>query len=184
MNPSHRALREATAAAHARVDTIFAGFDLADRRSYAAFLAAHADALLPIETALDAGGAAALIPDWPERKRGHLILHDLAHLEHPDQDPPAMPADPAPIAEAAEVAGALYVLEGSRLGGKMLARRVPPNFPRRYLDSDQPSGSWRTLLDRIDRILCQPARLERAIASASRAFVAFEQAGRARSPGN
>ncbi|MBB5710161.1 biliverdin-producing heme oxygenase [Sphingomonas xinjiangensis] len=175
MNPSHKALRDNTREAHERVDGAFAAFDLTQRNEYAAFLRAHAEVLLPLEAALDAAGAEQVTPDWPMRKRGGLIGEDLAFLRDAGRHaPPAAPeAWRLDTLEAA--AGALYVLEGSRLGGKFLARQLPLSFPRAYLAPDQPAEKWRNLLDRIDAILYEPARLQSALAAAHLAFAAFER---------
>lgn len=173
MNPAHRALRDATAAAHERVDSIYGGFDLATRPGYTGFLAAQARALLPLETALDAGPAGQVIDDWPSRRRGALITADLAELGEATGH-----AGPFSIATVEAAAGTLYVLEGSRLGARMLARQVPTDVPRRFLDADQLSGNWRKLLDRLDSILYEPPALQSAVDAALAAFAAFEQSGR------
>ena len=177
MNETHKALRAGTAAAHERVDAAFAGFDLSDRDSYAAFLRAHAEVVLPLEAAL-AGDR--VTPDWEARKRGELLREDLAFLrDTPGRDPGlcqdyAEKWDDGEWSDAA-LAGALYVLEGSRLGGRFLARQVPQTFPRAYLDADQPPEKWRNLLDRFDSILYQPAELQSALATAHTVFAAFER---------
>lgn len=177
MNPAHKALRDATAQAHDRVDSAFAAFDLTDRDSYAAFLAAHAAALLPLEAALDAAGAERVISDWPQRRRGALLIADLAALE---ADVPA-PVEYRPVLDDdAAIAGALYVVEGSRLGGRMLARGIGANLPRGYLDSGQPTENWRNLLARIESLLYDDASKMRAIDAAIDVFAAFETAGRDR----
>jgi heme oxygenase len=185
MNPAHRALRDATAQAHEAVDAVFSRFDLTDATDYAAFLGAHAEAFLPIEAALDAAGAADLIEDWPERKRGDLILQDLTQLRHPGEGrDPESQAKPFPALgpglrrdDEGWICGTLYVLEGSRLGGKLLARRLAPGLPANYLNANQPSGNWRLLLERIDTILYRPDSLAVAIAAAREAFAAFERSG-------
>jgi heme oxygenase len=175
VNPSHKALREGTREAHERVDAAFAAFDLADRRHYAAFLHAHAEVLLPLEAALDAAGAERIAPDWTARKRGARIREDLAFLRDVTmQAPQAEPAEWR-LDTPQAVAGALYVLEGSRLGGKFLARQLPAGFPHAYLLSDQPAEKWRNLLDRLDTILYEPAGLQSALAAAHHAFAAFER---------
>jgi heme oxygenase (biliverdin-IX-beta and delta-forming) len=174
LNPTHKALRAATAEAHERVDAAFAGFDLSDRGSYARFLQAHADVVLRLEATVP---GERLTPDWNERKRGALLSEDLAFLRNTS-------VASAPAAEAAAsdiewnlpaIAGTLYVLEGSRLGGKFLARQVPAGFPRAYLASDQPAEKWRNLLDRIDAILYEEGALQSALAAAHRVFAAFER---------
>ncbi|MDV3455437.1 biliverdin-producing heme oxygenase [Sphingomonas sp. HF-S4] len=170
MNPAHKALREGTAAAHDRVDAAFAGFDLTDRDGYRRFLTAHAEVVWALEAALP---GERLTPDWEERKRGALLREDLAFLRGPGQEPAAVVFDES--WDDAAIAGALYVLEGSRLGGRFLARGLPTGFPRAYLDSNQPPALWRSLLDRIDAILT-PDRLEPALAAAHRIFLAFEHA--------
>jgi heme oxygenase len=176
LNPTHKALRAGTAEAHDRVDSAFAAFDLTDRDSYAAFLRAHADVVLPFEAALDAAGAQHVTPDWAERKRGDLLTEDLAFLR--DAGEHRLEAPVAPGLEAtdqAALAGALYVLEGSRLGGRFLVRQVPRGFPRAYLDADQAPEKWRNLLDRLDTILYQPEALQSALAAAHNVFAAFER---------
>ena len=175
MNPTHKALRDGTREAHERVDAAFAAFDLAERADYAAFLQAHAEVLLPLEDALDAAGAERVTPDWQARKRGPLIAEDLAFLRDASRDagPFDSPAWRLDTLEAA--AGALYVLEGSRLGGKFLARQLPTDFPHAYLASDQPAEKWRNLLDRLHAILYEPAALQSALAAAHYAFAAFER---------
>ncbi|MDP5278796.1 biliverdin-producing heme oxygenase [Sphingomonas sp. DG1-23] len=184
MNATHKALRAGTAEAHDRVDRAFAGFDLTDRQSYAAFLRAHAEVVLPLEAALP---GVQITPDWEERKRGALLREDLAFLRHPGESRDLVqqaasfaPGDPGFRGvdgkwDEAAIAGALYVLEGSRLGGRFLARQVPPSFPRAYLDADQPPEKWRNLLDRFDTILYQPAQLQSALAAAHTVFAAFER---------
>lgn len=179
MNPAHKALRDGTAAAHESVDAAFAGFDLTDRESYAAFLRAHAEVVWPLEASLP---GERLIPDWEARKRGALLKEDLAFLRHSgdrrDPEPQAASLDafdPDDSWDDAAIAGALYVLEGSRLGGRFLARGLPVGFPRAYLDSNQPPEKWRALLDQLDTHLTG-AKLEPALAAAHRVFLAFERA--------
>jgi len=192
LNETHKALRAGTAAAHERVDAAFAGFDLRDRDSYAAFLRAHAEVVLPLEEALDDAGAERIAPDWPERKRGALLREDLAFLRKAVRPEPVEgrlatsdEVDGEPPFDRlranggiAALAGALYVLEGSRLGGRFLARQVPQTFPRAYLDANQPPEKWRNLLDRFDSILYQPAELQSALAAAHTVFAAFERSAR------
>jgi heme oxygenase (biliverdin-IX-beta and delta-forming) len=186
LNPTHKSLRDGTAAAHDRVDAAFAGFDLTDRQSYAAFLRAHADVVWPLEASL---AGAQITPDWEDRKRGALLKEDIAFLPSPVRPQPVEgplfasdKLDGAPTfdrlganGDLSAIAGALYVLEGSRLGGRFLARQLPAGFPRAYLDSNQPPEKWRTLLDRIDAVL-GPAELGSALDAAHRVFAAFEQA--------
>jgi heme oxygenase len=194
LNPTHKALRDGTAAAHDRVDQAFAGFDLTDRDSYAAFLRAHAEVLLPLEDMLP---GETIVSDWEGRKRGHLLKEDLAFLPKPVRPEPVeghlsasedLDGEPPfdklrANGDLSAIAGALYVLEGSRLGGRFLARQVPRGFPRAYLDADQDPQKWRNLLDRLDTILYRPDQLQSALAAAHRVFAAFERSATRRAKG-
>ncbi|WP_404334645.1 biliverdin-producing heme oxygenase [Sphingomonas sp. MMS12-HWE2-04] len=171
MSPTHKKLREGTATAHARVDAAFAGFDLTDRADYARFLMAHAELVWPLEAALPGD---RIVEDWEARKRGDLLHEDLAFLR-PAPHPAEAPAERWVLDSDAQVAGTLYVLEGSRLGGRFIARSLPSGFPRAYLDAHQGADKWQQLLQRIDAILQEPAALNSALASAHAAFAAFER---------
>lgn len=167
-------LRAATASAHARVDQVFSRFDLSRPADYRAFLAAHAEALLPVETWLDSH-APAVIADWPSRRRGHLLADDLAVLGQ-------MATATRPFASSdhpAAVIGILYVVEGSRLGGRVLARQLPPDLPATYLTPHANGPSWPGLMQRLDEIVTDAASEEIAVSAALQTFERFAKAGQA-----
>jgi heme oxygenase len=168
------ALRAATAEDHERVDRLFSRLDLGSDAGYRLFLTAQAAAHLPVEAALEATGAPALIPDWPLRRRSGFILADLAELGI--DTPPGIP--PPPLADEAAILGAAYVLEGSRLGGAFLKRSLAPQAPSRFLAAPQEPGAWRKLLARLDESLYDAARVEAACETAKQVFKRFEIAGR------
>jgi len=160
-------LREETRPDHARVDAAFSRFDLTRRGGYAAFLTAQARVLPALEALLRPGET---IPGW--HGRAALLLQDLGRLAVP------VPAAHAPMIQLGDAAwwGALYVLEGSRLGGAMLARRVPGHLPDAFLGASHPPGAWRGILARIDQACLSPSEQSASIKSAQTVFDAFEQA--------
>ncbi|MGY3087009.1 heme oxygenase [Hymenobacter sp. UYAg731] len=89
----------------------------------AEFLAKMYGFLEPYEAQLYAH-AAAFGPAWQldQRYRAPLILEDLARLGH-DAAPPLYPELP-PLTSRAQLLGAMYVLEGSTLGGQVIARQL------------------------------------------------------------
>lgn len=134
-------LRALTQPLHDRVDAAFGFLGFADRDAYRRFLHAHALALPAAEAAM---AEATTLPDW--RERTTALAADLADLGE------AMPT-PLPFAAPAnEVArwGVFYVVEGSRLGGIMLARGVVEGLPRRYLAAAHLPGEWRAQRAAID----------------------------------
>lgn len=112
-------LRGRTRDVHARLDSSIAAMDVRQRSSYERFLRGTATALVPIELALEESGVAALLPDWPRRRRRQALQDDLSLLGTAFTPlPPLLPL------ERSGLFGALYVLEGSRLGARVLQRRV------------------------------------------------------------
>jgi heme oxygenase (biliverdin-IX-beta and delta-forming) len=173
MTDARSALRRGTSDAHDRVDALFGQFRLEEAEDYRRFLIAHAMAFPAVEAALDDAGFAALLPDWPTRHRAGALAADLVALGA------TMPALlPAPAIEASPAQwGAAYVLEGSRLGGALLARSVPAEGPRAYLGAAQPHGAWRAFLGALDAALATDDDIATAIRSARAVFALFETAG-------
>ena len=87
------------------------------------FLAKMYGFLVPYEAALQQH-AADFSPAWevPERMRAHLILTDLERLESAP-DLPLCPAMP-PLRTRPQLLGAMYVVEGSTLGGQVITRQL------------------------------------------------------------
>lgn len=167
------ALRTATSAEHERVDRLFSTLDLSRTGDYRRFLLAQATAYLPVEAALDEAGAAAILPDWPGRRRGDLLRRDLHVLGAAEPEPVAALA----FNTQAAALGGIYVLEGSRLGGALLKREIPGEAPRQFLDAPQPPGSWRKLLELLDASLYRTDLLEAATEAAKEVFQRFEAGG-------
>lgn len=170
---ARHALRTATADAHDAVDHVFSRHDLSDVSDYAAFLQAQAVAFLPVEDAIDRSQPARAVADWAERRRSDDLRSDLADLNAiaPKGDP--LP----PFGSVEALLGAIYVLEGSRLGGTMLSRTVPDAFPKRFLSGGH-SSMWRSLLMALELNLVTGKQRETAIAAARDVFALFEKGAR------
>lgn len=164
------ALRAGTAEYHNVVDGLFGRFDMADRHQYAAFLAGHARVLPAAEAALERGGIARIVPDWAERRRSDMLRADMAALDLAMPTPIAL----EPFSSTDELWGAAYVLEGSKLGGAMLSKRVPSQFPSTYLAYQGPKGAMKAFMDRLDEAAI--VNRESAIAAARAVFMAFRTA--------
>ncbi|MDI1297306.1 MAG: biliverdin-producing heme oxygenase [bacterium] len=158
-------LRAATTDDHLRVDASFSHFSLASPKSYRSFLRAHARALGAIEPAAR-----------PYASRLTLLADDLAVLgdRMPDSAPWTM--------EEGEGFrwGLLYTLEGSRLGGAMLARRVGPGLPHRYLSAAHEKGEWVAFQHALDVAAMRADEdwVDAAVRGASTAFALFADAAR------
>ncbi|MGN6270316.1 MAG: biliverdin-producing heme oxygenase [Sphingomonas sp.] len=162
-------MRNATAQDHQAVDNAFGRFDLSVRDGYVAFLTAQSRALLALEAML------WQLPGW--RPRGGLIADDLAELG--EATPRTLPF--AAPATAAEAWGMLYVIEGSRLGGAILAKQVGAGLPTHYLGAVHGNGEWRAFRDRLDAAEAEDARggdhwRDEALSGAQAAFALFRDA--------
>jgi heme oxygenase len=139
MSRTRGILRDGVRSAHARLDAAVSRFDLADPRDYAAVLRAHARALPPLEASV----APFAWSGW--RPRTHLLVADLAALGQPA---PAVLA--APALDEAAAWGSQYVLEGSRLGGRVLAGRIRAGAPCAYLSAFLDGEAWRTFQEALE----------------------------------
>jgi heme oxygenase len=170
-------LRDATADAHARLDAQLDRFDLARLADYRDFLEVSAAALLPLEAALVDAGVERIFADWPLRARSRAILDDLDRVGG-GPHPLALPGGLG----FADVLGTMYVLEGSRLGAKVLLRRVASSSDpvvsgtTRYLRHGAGLHLWPSFLVMLERHRTALHDDGAVIAAACRAFALFAAA--------
>lgn len=79
-----------------------------------------------IENRLDSFRAA--IPDYDRRRKSQAIVGDLTKLAHP-VDGIALCVDIPIINSIPQALGAMYVLEGSTLGGKVISKMLSKQLP-------------------------------------------------------
>lgn len=167
-------LRDATSDAHRELDAQLSAFDLTGVSGYRRFLHASAGALLPLEAALADAGVDRIFPDWPERSRSAAIATDLDRLGATAAGIVSVP----PLTRSG-VFGAMYVLEGSRLGAKFLLKTVAdaadPHIGAATLYLRHGTGKrlWQNFLSKLESEVCDEVEV---IAAARIAFAAFEQA--------
>jgi heme oxygenase (biliverdin-IX-beta and delta-forming) len=164
-------LRVHTGDCHVEVDRIFGSFILGDENGYRSFLTAHARILPGIEISLEKAGVATLLSDWPQRSRRAMLDADRAALGVPAPPPLIVPV----FGSEEEIWGAVYVLEGSKLGGSILAKRLPGAFPSAYLGYQGPKGAQKAFMQRLDRLVL--ADFDKAVAAARSVFDTFRKAG-------
>jgi heme oxygenase len=164
---AHAIVKIRTAAAHRMVDATYSRFDLADRDSYINFLQAHARIVPPIEAVL---GHRSNLPQW--RPRAALLSRDLDAFC-------VRPSKPLAVIKSLGLAqkfGLLYVLEGSRLGGRLLLQRVGLGYSSHYLSAKHTSGEWRAFTVALDdRARAENEEwLEGVVAGANHGFELYE----------
>lgn len=169
-------LRTATRPDHDAVDAAFSRYDLSTLAGYRQFLTAQARVFGAVEASVEAGGVSLLVQDWPLRRRADRLSADLEQLGIRPGPSVSVP----PFSDPAAILGAIYVLEGSRLGGTLLSRALPTGAPARFLSSEDNGPRWRNLVEFIDRRLTSAPELETAVAAARSVFQAFLAAAQVR----
>ncbi len=169
--PRRSALKEATWSAHMALDALVGGFGtVADYRRYLAGIAAFR---LPVETWLSRNALPQAFADWQPGFVRDELRADLADLDTPE--PTVLRPFSPPEGEG--VVGLLYVLEGSSLGARLLAKRAEAlgfsdEFGARHLFSQARNFSnWRAFSERMENV-----RGYDASASAHWANTAFDYA--------
>jgi heme oxygenase len=168
-------LRSATAHLHAELDARLAPLLKQGEAGYAQFLAGSASVILPVEQVLTEANVAALLPDWRLRSRSLALRQDLAELALAE---PLGLTPPEATGEAFQF-GMLYVLEGSRLGARLLLHDVLATLgpatrtATRYLRHGQGMPLWSRYLKHLEA--SQPVRdePEKAAAGARAMFKRF-----------
>ena len=130
-------LRHCTAGLHDAVDSTIEAADLlTSQTGYRRYVAATSRARRSIESRLTCSGASGLYPTWSDCRIAHLVEDDLADLavSAPIEDIDSRLASMS----AGAMLGALYVLQGSAMGARTIARRVSalgmgPEFGARHL---------------------------------------------------
>jgi heme oxygenase len=131
-------LRAETAQKHEAVEEAMSRWNLSDRGGYAAFLSVHHAALKSLASQWRFDDR----PDFEAMLR--RLEADHAALGVPVWEP--SPAD----APSANGMGIAYVVRGSRLGSRVLRKRVAAHFPATFL-GQEPSLTWSGFLDQLDR---------------------------------
>lgn len=112
---------------------------------------------------------------WRYQPRSPLLAQDLAAL----QASPPSPAPAPPAAEAGSRWGMLYVVEGSRLGGRVIARQlrqtlaeIAPALSYFELGHADPA-CWRRFQQRLEQALPTPESRQAAVDGARAMFAHF-----------
>lgn len=170
-------LRTATAPAHQRLDdAVSADLDFGPQ-SYVRFLRGLARGIVPIEDALERGGIARTVADWPERRRTNELKKDLTEFGD------ALPAASAfALVGLPEAFGALYVLEGSRLGSQLLLKQALASdstvvrSATHYLAHGLGRKFWPSFVVLLDSSPEAQNSPDRVVAGANQAFAFIHQA--------
>ncbi|MCF1470693.1 biliverdin-producing heme oxygenase [Agrobacterium vitis] len=180
-SPRRRLLKEATADAHAELDAVIG--DFSSPAAYRAYLLGMARFRLPLEEMIAQQAQRASFTTWPGTWRpvmiGNGLRADLKTLELEDERWQASVPQPQ---KTEDWLGLFYVLEGSALGAKLLAKRAAllgygPTHGGAHLFAQAGNfSSWPTFLHLMEELrdLDEGKLVAFANATFAYAYAAFE----------
>lgn len=171
---AHEALRRQTRHQHDAVESRLILSNLATRAGYIDFLLFNWTSA-SIEQALEQAGIGRVLPDWARRSRRAALVTDLQALG-------VTPPRAAALAIAPDIGSLLgwsYVLEGSRLGAKIVLRSVldSPEVAvlgaTAFLRHGEGKRLWQTYRVALGKIDNNPAAIAKACTGGNAAFQCF-----------
>ena len=175
-------LRGATDALHQSIDSRIrqTGF-LTTQAGYVAYLRATLRARQAIEARLDASGAQAIYPPWPARKIAPALSLDISDLSGGSPEDVQCGPPPSPFS-LGSIWGALYVLEGSAVGARLLLRQaailgLTPQFGARHLACQATAPSaWKDFVAALDEVQLTCDQDAACVDGAITTFACFDRA--------
>jgi heme oxygenase (biliverdin-IX-beta and delta-forming) len=122
------------------------------------------------------------LPDYAERRKPALILEDLESIGQPFDD--ILPQTDLPVVlNSAQAFGALYVLEGSTLGGVYLAKALAQNLDIKdhaglfffYGYGKESKEKWTRFIDYLNAFGEKEENKEEIVKAANDTFVLFKK---------
>ena len=175
-------LKTATAPLHERIDARIAQSSAFKSLSgYSAYLSRTFAVRKSMEDLLDSSQAQRLYPAWPDRRIAATIKLDLEDLGVVE---PATDLQKRHPLGAGGIFGALYVLEGSAIGAKWVARQVQflgahSDHGRRHLTSQTSSpGAFNEFLSLLEAADLAGEQEEECLSAAIYTFECFERSYR------
>lgn len=176
------AIREATKPSHQALE----GFlipqlkKLSDTTRYADILRAFYGFIHPLEQQIEQHISLQAFPDYNDRRKSGSLLEDLKSIGTPTAGIPESIWLPQ-INNGAEAAGALYVLEGSTLGGqiiwRMLKDRLGEDISLNYFGGygEQNGTMWGQFTGVLDNLTTDEKEIAASARAANETFTLFHQ---------
>lgn len=175
-------LREATQHRHKELDDAIMSYlkNIYSTDDYVQLLIAFYGYFKPVYDKIDAHLDISRLPDYNTRRKPDSILQNLISLHHNEKVENIASQIPA-ISDNASAFGALYVMEGSTLGGliikKMLSDALPLSDTQLSFFAGygkQTRERWNHFVQALNGFTVVPAEEQAAITSANATFLHFK----------
>ena len=171
---AHDTIRVHTRLLHDALDSRLALSNLASRTGYVNYLLINW-ACVSIEEALESAGIDQVLLDWEQRRRRIALVKDLQTLGVRPPTYAALTID----SDIGSLLGWSYVLEGSRLGARVILQAVMTSLESDitrstgFLRHGGGERLWESFKVEMAKINGDPAAIVKACAGATAAFACF-----------
>ena len=149
---------------------------------YAQLLATFYGYFAPVEKLIEQFITPNLLPDIKQRRKAVYLLHDLTRLDEVSKSLALSPHLPQ-IENEAQAWGALYVLEGSTLGGRGITKMLLKQCPQLKVDElsffngygEATGPMWISFQKTLNNLVYTSQELSLVVASANNTFLKFKQ---------
>jgi heme oxygenase (biliverdin-IX-beta and delta-forming) len=175
---ANEAIRRHTRHLHDALDSRLLLSNLTSRTGYINYLRINW-ACVPIEQALERAGISQVLLDWEGRRRRSALVADLVALGVQPPSYIALTID----SDMGTLLGWSYVLEGSRLGAKVILQTVMSSAELEvreamtFLRHGEGEQLWKSFKFELGKINSEPAAIAKACTGAKAAFHCFATSG-------
>ena len=175
-------LREQTRQAHTALEKIIVPhIKNATRESYAQLLRIFYGYYKPVEDLIDTYIDDQTIPNYTDRRKAATILDDIKEMTGDNAVPQLCSHLPA-ITDVYRALGAMYVLEGSTLGGKIIGKMLTSNLQLtndngiKFFSGYGPGSDamWASFITALNNYLASQQQQEEIAAAATDTFTSFK----------
>lgn len=177
-------LKHQTEAAHLELEALMMPWlqAIATKEDYAQLLKGFYGYFSPLENAVAPFITTSILPDGAERRKATFILNDLAQLAVSTSELPLATHLPK-IQSLPQALGALYVMEGSTLGGKgitkMLLKKEGLNLQLNSLQffggyGEKTGPMWTAFVNVLNSFCGTDEEVAQMVASAAQTFSLFK----------
>ena len=176
-------LKEQTAAAHQQLEQRLQPYlmDAPTQQHYIHVLQSFYGFFAPLQEAIASFVTEAVLPDVQERRSAAWIKKDLDYLQQ-STGAVAAPHELPLINNTPAAMGALYVLEGSTLGGRMITKhlmRQLPQLPAAALQffsgyGEHTGSKWKTFMEALNQLPYNESDYSTVIQTANTTFLKMD----------
>lgn len=134
----------------------------------------------PVEQQIEQYIDSSFLPDFDERRKSHTIIKDIQSV-NAGKELPMICSDLPSINGRYEALGALYVLEGSTLGGQVISKMLKNSLGFENNDSlaffsgygDDTENRWAIFSDIMNKHVVGPTTQNETVSGANETFIKF-----------